>query len=185
MLGRTIFQGRGLNHFHKIQGYADVLIANVRYLLSEGSGQVYFVTVTMRCRDADDREVGGSLHLACHAPVGKMKVYAAFTPTRLQNGQKPSVLPWQLVCSWADSGRWAEQGVRSSLVSACSDIEARAAEIFTIRGPAYVTIDDMGLLRHSDLFVQDVRDLPEAGCVDVAALLNQWAIEAAPNHHID
>jgi hypothetical protein len=174
-----------LNHLHKIQGYADVLIANVRYLLSEGSGQVYFVTVTMRCRDAYDRVVGGSLHLACHAPVGKIKVYAAFTPTQLQGGQKPAVLPWQLVCSWADSGCWAEQGIRSSLVSACSDIEARAAEVFKIQGPAYVTIDEMGLLRHSDLFEQDVRDLPEAGCVDVAALLEQWAIEAAANSQLD
>jgi hypothetical protein len=174
-----------LNHLHKIQGYADVLIANVQYLLSEGSGEVYFVTVTMRCQDADGRVVGGSLHLACHAPVDRLKVYAAFTPTRLQNGQKPAVLAWQLVSSSSDYGRWAEQGIRSSLVSACSDIEARAAEVFKIQGPAYVSIDDMGMLRHSNLFEPDVRDLPEAGCVEVAALLEQWALEAASNSPLD
>jgi hypothetical protein len=123
-----------LNQLHKIQGYADVLIANVQYLLSEGSGEVYFVTVTMRCRDADGRVVGGSFHLACHAPVDRIKVHAAFTSARLEGGQKPSALPWQLVASSRDYKCWAEQGIRSSLVSACSDIEARAAEVFKVKG---------------------------------------------------
>jgi hypothetical protein len=41
------------------------------------------------------------------------------------------------------------------------------------------------MLRHSNLFEPDVRDLPEAGCVEVAALLEQWALEAASNSPLD
>lgn len=174
----------------RIQGYADALIANAFYLLPEGSSKVFFVTVAMRCSEpgdyrAEHATVGGYLHLACHAPTGRIDVYAAFAQRPLEGNQKHIDLPWQKVGSSRQYPAWAEWGLRPTLVRAYADVQERAAEVFGNRTESsqqwhtYVAIDEMGIVSDSEILCfERVRELPVVGALDVCALLKSWAKEA-------
>jgi hypothetical protein len=130
-----------------ILSYADVIVANVYHLLPKASDQAYAVSIRMEVNNfqADEElpEVGGYLHLACHAPANYMSVFAALTERPIVSFDR---LDWALVC--CHDSAWRDDGIRSTMRETFRALQRHAEGYF--KSPAadlsvHLAIDDMTL----------------------------------------